>query len=58
MQLLDAVRNAVRLPQLRRKILFTAFILLIYQFATHIPVPGVSRAALNSITSEGAGAGI
>ncbi|MBE7512994.1 MAG: preprotein translocase subunit SecY [Anaerolineales bacterium] len=55
--MLDAVRNAVRLPQLRRKILFTAFILLIYQFATHIPVPGVSRAALNSITSEGAGAG-
>jgi len=58
MQLLDAVRNAIRLPDLRRKILFTIFILTLYQFATHIPVPGVSRSALESIVNQGAGAGI
>lgn len=57
MQLLDAVRNAVRLPDLRRKILFTVFILLIYQFATHVPVPGVNREALDGLLTEGAGAG-
>lgn len=57
MQLFDAVRNAVRLPDLRNKILFTIFILMIYQFATHIPVPGVNREALRGLLDKGAGAG-
>src|SRR5258708_33068020 len=48
MQMMDGVRNAFRLPDLRRKLLYTLFILLIYQFAVHIPVPGVDRTALNS----------
>ena len=48
MQMMDAVRNAFRLPDLRRKLLYTLFILLIYQFAVHIPVPGVDRTALNT----------
>ena len=47
--MLDAARNALRLPDLRRKLLFTFFILLVYQFATHVPVPGVNRAALDSL---------
>ncbi|PJF37501.1 MAG: preprotein translocase subunit SecY [Candidatus Thermofonsia Clade 1 bacterium] len=55
--MLDAVRNAIRLPDLRNKILFTIFILVIYQFATHIPVPGVNREALRGLLDEGAGAG-
>ena len=49
MQMLDAVRNAFRLPDLRRKLLYTLFILLVYQFAAHIPVPGVDRKALDSL---------
>ncbi|MCC7208517.1 MAG: preprotein translocase subunit SecY [Anaerolineae bacterium] len=57
MQLLDAVRNAIRLPDLRRKILFTIFILLIYQFATHVPVPGVNRSALEGLLTGSEGAG-
>jgi preprotein translocase subunit SecY len=56
MQLLDAVRNSVRLPDLRRKILYTIFILLIYQFATHVPVPGVNSKALAGLANS-AGAG-
>src|SRR5260221_13661076 len=51
MQTLDAVRNALRVPDLRRKLLYTLFILLVYQFAAHIPVPGVNRAALDSIVN-------
>jgi preprotein translocase subunit SecY len=53
MQMLSAVQNAVRLPDLRRKILYTIFILLIYQFAAHIPVPGVNREALRALTESG-----
>jgi preprotein translocase subunit SecY len=57
MQLLDAVRNSIRLPDLRQKLLYTIFVLLIYQFATHIPVPGVSASALAGLATNTAGAG-
>lgn len=46
--MLEAVRNAFRLPDLRMKILFTLGILVVYRFAAHIPVPGVDQAALNN----------
>lgn len=49
--MLDALRNAMRLPDLRRKILFTLFILVIYRVAAHIPVPGVDLAALDQVFS-------
>ncbi|MBI4786783.1 MAG: preprotein translocase subunit SecY [Chloroflexi bacterium] len=49
--MLDAVRNAMRLPDLRNKILFTLFILVIYRLAAHIPVPGVDPSALAQIFS-------
>ncbi|MHB8625729.1 MAG: preprotein translocase subunit SecY [Aggregatilineales bacterium] len=57
MQMLDAARNAFRLPDVRRRLLYTLFILLAYQFATHVTVPGVNRAALNSLLT-GSGAGL
>jgi preprotein translocase subunit SecY len=47
--MIDAVRNAFRLPDLRRKLLVTLFILVIYRFAAHIPVPGVDRVALAQV---------
>jgi preprotein translocase subunit SecY len=47
--MLDAVRNAFRLPDLRRRLLFTLGILVVYRFAAHIPVPGVNLAALNEL---------
>ncbi len=50
-QMLDAVRNTLRLPDLRRKLLYTLFILLVYQFAAHVPVPGVNTASVRTLTS-------
>lgn len=49
--MLEAVRNAFRLPDLRRKLLITLGILVIYRLASHIPVPGVDREALSAIFS-------
>ena len=57
MQMLDAARNAFRLPDVRRRLLYTLFILLVYQFATHVAVPGVNRVALASLVN-GSGAGL
>ncbi len=37
--------NAVKLPELRRKLLFTAFIIALYRLGCYIPAPGVDAAA-------------
>jgi preprotein translocase subunit SecY len=50
--MIEAVRNAFRLPDLRRKLLITLGILVIYRFAAHIPVPGVNAQALSTIFQQ------
>jgi len=50
--MLQALRNAFRLPEVRNKLLFTFFILLVYQFGTHVPVIGVDSAALDSVLNN------
>jgi preprotein translocase subunit SecY len=47
--MLQAFRNAIRLPEIRNKLLITFFILLVYQFAAHVPVVGVDRNALSQL---------
>ena len=47
--MLQAVTNAFRLPDLRRRILFTIAILIIYRFLAHIPVPGVDLNSLREL---------
>lgn len=44
--LLQAVMDAMRVPDLRFRILFTLGMLVIYRFAANVPVPGVDRDAL------------
>src|ERR687886_2218930 len=45
--MLQASINAFKIPDLRRKILFTVGILIIFRFVATIPVPGVDRHALD-----------
>ncbi len=47
--MLEAVRNAFRLPDLRQKLLITFGILVLYRFAANIPLPGVNREALQQM---------
>jgi len=49
--MLEAVRNAFCLPDLRQKLLITFGILVLYRFAANIPLPGVDRTALDSLFS-------
>jgi len=51
--MIQAVRNALSLPDLRRKIFFTLLILLIYRAAAHVPVPGVDQEALAAFLAGG-----
>lgn len=47
--MLQAVRNAFRLPDLRRRILFTFFVLVIFRLGAHVPVPGVDAERLRAL---------
>ncbi len=50
--MLQAVSNAFKLPDLRRKILFTLLILVIYRLAAHVPLPGVEAEALRQVFQQ------
>lgn len=39
--MLNGLKNAFRISELREKILFTIALLVVYRFGAHIPVPGV-----------------
>jgi preprotein translocase subunit SecY len=46
--------NAWRVPELRRRVLFTAFILAVYRLGSWIPAPGVNSEAIeNYFTGQG-----
>ena len=55
MEALDGIRNAWRLRDVRNKLLFTALILVVYQFAAHVPVIGVDRGALQALLQSNSG---
>ena len=46
-QLIQSMIDAMRVPDLRDKILFTFAMLLIFRFVAHVPVPGVDTQALS-----------
>ncbi|KAF0231544.1 MAG: preprotein translocase subunit [Desulfovibrionaceae bacterium] len=44
---MQGVENLARLPELKKKILWTFLILAVYRVGIHVPVPGVDPLALN-----------
>jgi len=53
-RLLQAMFDAVRLPDLRRRILITIGILVIFRFVAHIPLPGANSEALRQLFESNA----
>lgn len=51
-KLLDPFINAWKAPELRKKIIFTALIFLVFRLFAHIPVPGVDLPALKNLFSQ------
>ncbi|MBE7037742.1 MAG: preprotein translocase subunit SecY [Ruminococcaceae bacterium] len=49
----QTIRNAWKIPDLRKKILFTLFMIAIFRLGSYIPVPGLDRGALQSMIGEG-----
>ncbi len=53
-RLIQAMIDAFRLPDLRRRILFTFGILVAFRFVAHVPMPGVNASALQTIFEQNA----
>lgn len=53
--MIDSIRTAFTLPDLRRRILFTVGMLIVYRLAANIPVPGVNLQAWFQFTSQQSG---
>ena len=51
--MLDSFRDAFRLPDLKRRILFTLAALFVYRLGAHMPTPGVDAAALGKLFEQG-----
>ena len=52
---LNAVQNMFKVPELRKRILFTLGILAIYRLGAHITAPGINKAQLARVWGEVAG---
>jgi len=50
--MLQGVVNAFKLPDLRRKLLITFLILVVYRLAAHVPLPNINRTVLQQIAQE------
>jgi preprotein translocase subunit SecY len=53
-RLIQAMMDAFRLPDLRRRILITLGIIVAFRFVAHVPLPGVDAAALRQLFSSNA----
>ncbi|MCD6180882.1 MAG: preprotein translocase subunit SecY [Candidatus Cloacimonetes bacterium] len=55
--MLQSISNVFKIPDLKKKILYTAFILVLYRLGSFIPIPGINATALKDFmggaTSQG-----
>src|ERR671930_1819730 len=55
MSMLEGFANAPRVPELRRRLLFSAVALAVYRIGAAIPTPGIDSAALKSYFDQARG---
>lgn len=54
----SAVANIFKIPDLRNRIFFTIFVLIVYRIGAHIPIPGINVEALKNYFVEAQSAGV
>jgi preprotein translocase subunit SecY len=55
MKLVDTIVNVFRIPDLRRRVLFTLAMLAVYRIGGHIPTPGVNTEELQRLFQQAEG---
>jgi len=56
--MLATILSAFTVADIRKKLGFTALLLLFYRLGSHVPVPGVNTAAVNDIQKQFGGGGV
>src|SRR5881275_652290 len=56
--MLSTILSAFTVADIRKKLAFTALLLLFYRLGSHVPVPGVNTAAVNDIQKQFGGGGV
>ncbi|OPZ38679.1 MAG: preprotein translocase subunit SecY [Synergistetes bacterium ADurb.BinA166] len=51
--MLDSFRDAFRLPDLKRRILFSLGVLFIFRLGAHVPTPGIDAQAMSALFDQG-----
>ncbi len=51
--MLSTLRNAWKVPELKKKFLWTIFLVAIFRIGIHIPVPGIDTSYLNTTATSG-----
>lgn len=54
----ETLKNAWKIPDLRKRILFTLLMIVVYRAGAVIPVPGIDRGVIAQMFAGGAGAGL
>ena len=55
--MLDKIRNIFQVPELKRRILFTLALFVVYRLGEHLPTPGVNARALSGAFANSGAAG-
>ena len=50
--MIGGFQNITKIPELKKRILFTLFMLAVYRIGCHIPTPGIDGAALSAFFSD------
>ncbi len=53
--MLGAFQNAISIPELKRRILFTLAMIFVYRIGSHVPTPGINAAAMTALIQNQAG---
>lgn len=51
--MLDTLRNIFKIPDLKRRLLFTLAMLVVVRLGSHLPLPGIDKAAMTDLFAQG-----
>src|ERR1700728_5448327 len=53
--MIGTILSAFRVPEIRKKLIFTMAVLALYRLGTYIPAPGINTSAVNAISKNESG---
>ncbi|MEO7836719.1 MAG: preprotein translocase subunit SecY [Acidimicrobiales bacterium] len=56
--MLSSLKNMFKVPDLRNKIIFTLFIIILFRFGSHVPVPGIDFQAVQVLQDQAKASGV